>query len=202
MRGECVVAHCIPQSIDIDSLMSNLDVHNEIFVDLAGRAMTKKIPASVTELDTEWFDTILGGVEDATVVKVIHGTATKICVDLRFKPPHEPAGRRVWVKTGMEPHSSDKRMDNVYAGEAFYYKNLAGKYDTRTPECFYAETDTEGHSVEEVAWRAYRAHAMHGIAWVMCPYEMQPEENCEVFTERFSTAAMDHGSVELILSGG
>jgi len=348
--------------------------------------MTHEIPTSVGQINTAWFDSVLGGVEKATIVKVIHGTATKICVELDFSPPRR-GSRRVWVKTGMEPHSADKRMDNVYAGEAFYYKALAGKYDTRTPECFYAATDAQGHSVlvlddlarigarfvepveagsvdfvaraleaiaryqasswmapelhdidwlrmggshraydfiswlyepnhwreyaqrprfqklapalrdrellvkvhrklqddfwpqapwalahgdchfgqayrlpdgevrlldwqavqiahwahdvsyfmagalsvqdrrandrellrhylkaladhgveppaDEVAWRAYRAHAMHGIGWVMCPFEMQPEENCEVFTERFSTAALDLGSVDLILGGG
>jgi len=49
------------------------------------------------------------------------------------------------------------------------------------------------------AWLDYRAHLLHGIGWVMCPVQMQPEENCCAFTERFSTAITDHDSVHLIL---
>ena len=345
-----------------------------------------KVPTRVEDIDAIWLDSVLGGVRSARVVDVIHGTATKICVDVTFAPPRAPEVQRLWIKTGMEPHSQDRRMDNVYAGETLYYSRLAGKYETRTPQCHYAATDQEGHSVivlddllgqgarfinpaaasapdfvaralesiaryqaaswmapeleaiewlrmggshraydfiswlyeinhwrqysglprfqrlapelrdrdllvrvhrklqddfwprapwalahgdchfgqayelpggevrlldwqavqiahwahdvayfmagalsvadrraserdllrhylgklsafgvdapaEEDAWLAYRANVFHGVGWVMCPVEMQPEENCEVFTERFSTAATDHGAVELILNG-
>ena len=74
-------------------------------------------------------------------------TATKICAEVTFDPPRIPQVRRVWIKTGMEPHSADRRIDNVYAGETFYYRNLAEKYQTRTPKCYFAATDREGHSI-------------------------------------------------------
>jgi hypothetical protein len=125
------------------------------------------LPGSVQEFDAAWLDGVLGHVRSSEVVKVIHGTATKICVEVTFDathdPPHDaardatrdatrdpthvPGVQRFWIKTGMEPHSRDKRMDQVYAGETFYYSQLAGKYETRTPRCYFSATDADGHSV-------------------------------------------------------
>jgi hypothetical protein len=71
---------------------------------------------------------------------------------LKFELDFEQEGapnrlETVWVKTGLEPHSKSIGTDVVYAGETFYYRNIAGKYETRTPNCYLADSDAMGNSV-------------------------------------------------------
>ena len=109
-------------------------------------ATVARLPKSVEEINTAWLDSVLGGVADSKIVEVIHGTATKICVDVTFKS-REPKVQRLWVKTGLEPHSHAHGMEKVYAGETLFYKELADKYETRTPKCLFAGSDADGISV-------------------------------------------------------
>ena len=107
------------------------------------------IPTRVEDIDLAWFNAILGdGVRSARISEVIHGTATKVKVDLTFDPA---SGRReaqtVWVKTGLEPHSRSIGTEKVYAGETFFYRNYGGRYETRTPDCLFADSDAAGASV-------------------------------------------------------
>ena len=107
------------------------------------------IPQSVDDINFAWFNAIFGGkVVRAHTAQVIHGTATKVKVDLEFT---ETIGgvlaRTVWVKTGLEPHSKSIGSEKVYAGETFFYRNFGGAFETRTPECYFADSDDEGNSV-------------------------------------------------------
>lgn len=107
------------------------------------------IPTSVEGVNLAWFDAVLAGkVVAARTVEVIHGTATKVKVDLEFAEACGTTRKQtVWVKTGLEPHSKTIGTEKVYAGETFFYRNYGGKYETRTPECLYAESDHDGNSV-------------------------------------------------------
>src|SRR5690606_15374334 len=59
-----------------------------------------------------------------------------------------PREQRVWVKTGMESvNNAIEGHTRIYAGESFFYRNLGGRFETRTPRCFFADTDAEGNSV-------------------------------------------------------
>lgn len=101
------------------------------------------IPTTPGDISTEWLSTIFGDVRSSRVLEVINGTATKIRVEMEL-----PADRkRVWIKSGMEPHSSRDGLQAVYAGESLYYSDIAGKYDTRTPACHFSATDASGHSI-------------------------------------------------------
>ena len=44
----------------------------------------------------------------------------------------ETRAQRLWVKTGMEPHSHAHGMEHVYAGETLFYRELADKYGLPT----------------------------------------------------------------------
>jgi hypothetical protein len=107
------------------------------------------IPTKVEQLDRAWFDAVLDEeITGAQILEVIHGTATKVKVQLEIaSPAAEPGTRVVWVKTGMEPHSKSIGTEKVYAGETFFYRNYGGKYETRAPTCFYADSDGDGNSV-------------------------------------------------------
>jgi hypothetical protein len=106
------------------------------------------IPKTVEEIDRSWFASVLDDeVRDARIVEVIHGTATKVKVDLQLVGPGlAPRTQTVWVKTGLEPHSKSIGTEKVYAGETFFYRFLGGKYETRTPACLFADTDSQGNS--------------------------------------------------------
>lgn len=109
----------------------------------------KHIPTAVEQIDKAWFDSILDEpVVDARIVDVIHGTATKVKAELSLGGTGAPARvQTVWVKIGLEPHSKSGGTDQVYAGETFFYRHCGGKYETRTPECLFADTDADGNSV-------------------------------------------------------
>jgi hypothetical protein len=105
------------------------------------------IPTRVEAIDAAWFQAILPGrVLGARTLEVIHGTATKVKVELTLAGD-PPRARTVWVKTGLEPHSKSIGTERVYAGETFFYRAYGGKFETRTPECLYAESDDDGNSV-------------------------------------------------------
>jgi len=108
---------------------------------------TIRHPTRVEDFDVAWLSPIFPDIESAQVADILHGTATKICIELVRSIGGEQRDHRVWIKTGMEPHNADKRLDNVYAGEVLYYTRLADRYETRTPHCYYAATDDEGRSV-------------------------------------------------------
>jgi hypothetical protein len=110
---------------------------------------TMAIPTKVEHLNRAWFDSILEeDVSEANTLEVIHGTATKVKIELKLAAKGgRPQSRIVWVKTGMEPHSKTIGTERVYAGETFFYRNYGGKYETRAPHCYYAESDTDGNSV-------------------------------------------------------
>jgi hypothetical protein len=50
------------------------------------------------------------------------------------------------------------------------------------------------------AYELFRAYALHGMGWVICMVEMQPEDVCSAMTERFSAALVDMDSVNVVLS--
>jgi hypothetical protein len=69
----------------------------------------------------------------------------------------------------------------------FFVKPLVDSQSKILPAPTAAEADN-----------AFRAYALHGIGWCMCMVEMQPEEVCTAMTERFSTAIVDLGTLDIL----
>ncbi len=111
--------------------------------------MSPGIPRRVEDINLGWFNAIFDGkVAIARIVQVFHGTATKVKVDLEFlEPVGGVTARTVWVKTGLEPHSKSIGSEKVYAGETFFYRHFGGAFETRTPACYFADSDEDGNSV-------------------------------------------------------
>ena len=117
----------------------------------ASDAGAMRLPNNVDEITTDWLSHVLmgsdiGPILSSRILEVMHGTATKIQIALTLAKTGER--RTVWLKTGFEAHSHEIGQDTVYAGEAYYYGKLAGRWDTRSPRCHYVkhEPDT-GKSV-------------------------------------------------------
>lgn len=106
------------------------------------------IPTTVEDIDLAWFQSVLKDkVVAARRIGVIHGTATKVNVELTFaEADGSTRVQRVWVKTGLEPHSKSIGQEKVYAGETFFYRNYGGTFETRTPQCLFADSDDTGAS--------------------------------------------------------
>jgi len=105
------------------------------------------IPTDVAGLTAEWFDAALEEkIVGARVLDVIHGTATKVKVDLDFQTDDGIDTRTVWLKTGFEKQMPEKQ-ERVYEGETNYYRNYADRFDTRTPHCYFADTGEDGNSL-------------------------------------------------------
>lgn len=104
-----------------------------------------RLPANVEEITTPWLGEALmgsglGTVKASRILKVLHGTATKIHIEIETE-----AGRKktLWIKTGFEKHSHEVGQETVYAGEVYYYSKLAGRWDTRSPDCYFAQREGE-----------------------------------------------------------
>src|SRR5262245_12303868 len=95
-----------------------------------------RVPTHREQLTRDWFSSILNeDVRTAEALRVVHGTATKF--HMRLEIPHAAGPdelRTVWVKTGMESVNNEiKDHTKIYAGETFFYREIGGKYETRTP---------------------------------------------------------------------
>ncbi|KAI1770681.1 kinase-like domain-containing protein [Hypoxylon cercidicola] len=55
-------------------------------------------------------------------------------------------------------------------------------------------------SKQEDVMQEYRKSFLAGIGWIMCPYEMQPEECVQAMAVRYAAALDDHRTLELIES--
>jgi hypothetical protein len=85
----------------------------------------------------------LGQVVNSRVLKVIHGTATKIPIEVEFDHAGRRSSQTFWIKTGFEKHSHDVGQETVYAGEVYYYTTLAGRWDTNSPKCYFAKHEAD-----------------------------------------------------------
>ncbi|KAF5027406.1 hypothetical protein F66182_483 [Fusarium sp. NRRL 66182] len=100
------------------------------------------LPLTVQELTATWFTKILGRpVNKATVVETIHGTASKILIELELD---DSGPTRVCVKGGFNPAlvQSLPFMFAIYRLEAEFYYHLGPTVKIPLPPTLYAGTDT------------------------------------------------------------
>ncbi|KAF4974287.1 hypothetical protein FZEAL_8791 [Fusarium zealandicum] len=102
------------------------------------------LPLSTEELTAAWFSKVLGKtVGDAKIVEVIHGTASKIRVELTFEDSAD-APTKVCVKGGFNPAllASLPFMFSVYRLEAEFYYYIGPTVNVPLPQTVYCGTDT------------------------------------------------------------
>ncbi|KAL2679108.1 hypothetical protein Neosp_009869 [[Neocosmospora] mangrovei] len=101
------------------------------------------LPLTVEELTASWFTKILGKpVRNARVVEAIHGTASKILLELTFEDSAD-VPIRVCVKGGFNPTlTSIPYMLAVYRLEAEFYYHIAPTIRMPLPPTLYSGTDT------------------------------------------------------------
>lgn len=111
--------------------------------------MTLALPNSLEAIDAPWVNAALALRYPGTVVaglrhgKVIRGTATKVQLLLDYAAAGNPHGlpASMWFKAGLEAHSSDEAQRSVYAGEAAFYRDIAGRLQVDCPAAYAAHVD-------------------------------------------------------------
>ncbi|KAH7028952.1 kinase-like domain-containing protein [Microdochium trichocladiopsis] len=105
------------------------------------------LPVTVAELTAEWFTKTLGHkVKSAQIVKEIHGTASKILVELQYDGDDAAATppTKLCVKGGFNPTVMKLYPPLVacFRLEVFFYAHIAPKVPMRLPQVYYTGTDT------------------------------------------------------------
>jgi hypothetical protein len=112
------------------------------------------IPKSVADVDAAWMTAALSdqwpGIEVTGISTelLVHGAATKVKLGLSFATPTLGAPPLVWIKAGWEPHSEWlASCSQLYAREAWFYRDLNPQVGMNTPEVFFADFANNGYGV-------------------------------------------------------
>lgn len=104
---------------------------------------TEPLPLVVEDLTAEWFSKILGSpVSDVSIVEEIHGTASKILVELVYKD-FARGPTRLCVKGGFNPTllAIHPALFFVYRLEAEFYHYIGPTVSMRLPPSFFCGTN-------------------------------------------------------------
>lgn len=104
------------------------------------------LPLTTEQLTAEWFTQILGSeVTNVTIGEVMHGTASKILVELTYKDPAPEAPTHVCVKGGFNPQllALHPALFAVYRLEAEFYHYIAPTVKMLLSPSYYNGVDTK-----------------------------------------------------------
>ncbi|MGE4429052.1 MAG: hypothetical protein AB7G37_21580 [Solirubrobacteraceae bacterium] len=105
------------------------------------------LPRTVEELTPEWLTAALAvrrpgvRVREATIDRVISGSATKAFLTLRFEGDPQGVPEQVCVKGGFDERSRAFGLAQAYEIEGAFYRDLAPELDVRLPACYFAEVE-------------------------------------------------------------
>lgn len=109
------------------------------------------LPITFEELTPGWFTQALRQrapdvtVRAAQIVRTVHGTTTKITLDLDIDDVAKRAGipERIVVKGGFEKHSREIGMNQMFKREVTAYRDVFPQIPLHTPACYFADYDPE-----------------------------------------------------------
>jgi hypothetical protein len=104
-------------------------------------------PASLDAIDAAWLSAALAErypgvrVDEARPTTKIGGTATKIRIELTFKPPAGQAGApaSLWAKAGFEGRGA--HQGDAFANEVHFFRDLAPTLPANPPLSYYGDID-------------------------------------------------------------
>lgn len=104
------------------------------------------LPVTVDQVTAEWFTKILGApVKIATLVKPIHGTASKLLYELTYENSSDASTlpKNVCVKGGFNPDliKAYPSLNAVYRREADFFYYMASTMGMRLPRSWYSGSD-------------------------------------------------------------
>jgi hypothetical protein len=104
------------------------------------------IPEGLSDITEGWLTQALQprfpgvAIESFEFDKVIHGTATKVKLRVRYAAD-AGAPDTLWLKAGMETHSAFMATLGIYEHEARFYRSLSEPLGIAAPVCFLADFD-------------------------------------------------------------
>jgi hypothetical protein len=152
----------------------------------------RPLPLSLDEITPEWLTAALRTrtpdveVRSLRVVEVIHGTTTKVRLELGLNEAGARAGipRDVVVKGGFEEHS--RVLHRMHEREVRGYRDVFSVIDLPTPTCYFADYD-------EVAQQGIIVMddlVSQGVTWC---HATRPQSH-EQIARRLSTLARFHAA--------
>ncbi|KAM6530150.1 hypothetical protein FALCPG4_008274 [Fusarium falciforme] len=141
------------------------------------------LPLTVEELTASWFTKILSKpVHDVRVVEAIHGTASKILLELTFENSAD-VPIRVCVKGGFNPALTGiPYILAVYRLEAEFYYHVAPTIKMPLPPTLYSGTDTvNGQGIVVMADLKSRGYTFGN------PLETWPVDRVQTSVEQLAT---------------
>jgi len=112
-------------------------------------AVGGRLARTIEELTPEWFTAALGArhpgirVTEATVDRVIWGSATKAFLTVGFEGDPQGVPTKLCVKGGFDERSRAFGLGTAYELEGCFYRDLAPQLDTELPASFYSEAEPE-----------------------------------------------------------
>lgn len=106
-----------------------------------------QVPVTIEKITPQWLSEALAErfpsavVRSVEVDKVLHGTATKVRLLVRYDNPADAAPHTMWFKGGLEDHSRTADMLIVYASEAGFYRDMARSSGLNVPDAYVAAVD-------------------------------------------------------------
>lgn len=109
----------------------------------------RPLPITIEAIDADWLNHALQSyspdvkLHDFEVTRIVHGTCTKIFMQLDLNDAARAAGisERVLLKGGFEPHS--RHMAHMHASEIRGYRDTLPALGLPSPACYFAEFDEE-----------------------------------------------------------
>ncbi|KAF4467504.1 aminoglycoside phosphotransferase [Fusarium albosuccineum] len=145
---------------------------------------SEPLPLAPEELTAAWFTKVLGKpVKEATIAEAIHGTASKIIVELTFEDSAD-APIRVCVKGGFNPTlmTTLSFMYAIYRLEAEFYYYLGPTIKIPLPPAIYCGTDTvNGQGIVVMADLKSRGYTFGN------PLEAWPVDRVQIGVEQLAT---------------
>lgn len=111
----------------------------------------------------------------------------------------------VYLDADGEPRFLDWQFagrGDAYHDVAFFLIGALSSEDRRNAEerllrCYLVARGAEAETFD-VAWDAYRRHALYGIIYALTPETMQPAEIRDAMSARFAHAVLDHDVLSLL----
>ncbi|KAI1015308.1 hypothetical protein LB504_011102 [Fusarium proliferatum] len=143
------------------------------------------LPLTVNELTKHWFTKILDKrVQDIEVIKTVHGTASKILIELTLENGADNRASNICVKGGFNPDIREYLpfLYAIYRLEAEFYYYLAPRLKIPLPPVLYAGTDTiNGQGIVVMADLKAQGYAFGN------PLETWPVERARLSIEQLAT---------------
>jgi hypothetical protein len=101
------------------------------------------LPTAIDDISAEWLTSVLPSeVTHVEVTRIIHGTASKVLINVTYASGGEHPPTSLCIKAGFRPEMM-AIMSPGYRAEAKFYRDIAPHLPTGITRCYFAGEDPE-----------------------------------------------------------